>query len=48
MSQLVKRKGDVNLMTTQIEVVGNKKYDDVNGNNVNRGDVNRRITVIGI
>ena len=25
---------------------GNKKFDDVNRNNVNRGDVNRRITVL--
>ena len=45
MSQLVPKKGDVNRMTTQIEVRGNIKFDDVNRNNVNRGDVNRRITV---
>ena len=37
---------DVNRMTTQIEVRGNKKFDDVNRNNGNRGDVNRRITVL--
>ena len=32
-------------MTMQIEVRGNKKFDDVNRNNVNRGDINRSITV---
>ena len=41
------KKGYVNRMTTQIEVRANKKFDDVNQNNVNRGDVNRRITVHG-
>ena len=35
--------GDVNWMTTQIEVRGNKKFGDINRKNVNRGDVNRRI-----
>ena len=46
-SQLIlKRKGDVNRMTTLIEAGGNKKFDNVNRNNVNRGDVNRRITVM--
>ena len=29
-----------------IEVRGNKKFDDVDRNNVNRGDVNLRITVL--
>ena len=33
-------------MTRQIEVGVNKKFDDVNRNNVNRGDVNQRITVL--
>ena len=33
-------------MTTQIEVKGNKHFDEVNRNNVNRSDVNRRTTVI--
>ena len=32
-------------MTMQIEVRGNKKFDDVNQNNINQGDVNRWITV---
>ena len=31
-------------MTTQIEVKGNKQFDDVNRNNVNQGDLNRRKT----
>ena len=44
-SQLVPKKDDVNRMTTQIEVRGNKKFDDVNENNVIRGDINRGITV---
>ena len=45
--QLVpKKKGDVNRMTMQIEVRGNKKVDDVNRNNVNRFDVNLSITVL--
>ena len=43
--QLVPKKGDVNRMTTQLEVRGNKRFDDVSRNNVNRGYVNRRITV---
>ena len=30
----------------QIEFKGNKKFDDVNRNNVNRGDIDRRITVV--
>ena len=30
-------------MTTQIEVRGNEQFDDVNRNNANRGDVNRKI-----
>ena len=29
-------------MTTEIELRGNKKFGDVNRNNVNRGDINRR------
>ena len=33
-------------MTTQIDVGGNKNFDDVYRNNVNRGDVNQRIAVI--
>ena len=34
-------------MTSQIEVRGKKKiFDDLNRNNVNRGDVNPRITVV--
>ena len=41
-SQLVPEKGDVNRMTAQIEIRGNKKFDDVNQNNVNRGNVNLR------
>ena len=44
-SQLVPKKGDVNRMTTQIEVRGNNKFDYVNRNNANRGDVNRKITI---
>ena len=32
-------------MSTQIEVRRNKKIYVVNSNNVNRGDVNRRVTV---
>ena len=33
-------------MTLQIEIIrGNKKFDDINQSNVNRGYVNRRITV---
>ena len=44
-SLLVPKEFNVNRMTTQIEVRWNKKFDDVNRNNVNRGDVNRRITV---
>ena len=35
----------VNRMTMQIEIRGSKKFDNVNRNNFNRGDVNRRITV---
>ena len=31
-------------MTSQIKVRGNKKFDDVNRNNFNRDNVNRRIT----
>ena len=31
-------------MTTQVEVKGNKQFDDVNRNNVNQADVNRRKT----
>ena len=34
--QLVPKKGDVDLITTQIEVRGNKNFDDVDRNNVNR------------
>ena len=40
-----KKKGNVNRITTKIQVKGNQKLDDVNRNNFNRGDVNRRITV---
>ena len=40
------KKGDLNRMTTQIEVTGNKKFFDINRNNVNRGNVNRGITVL--
>ena len=36
------QKGDVNRLTTQIEIRGNKKFVDVNRNNVNRCDVNLR------
>ena len=44
--QLVpKKKGDVNRITTKIQVTGNKKLDDVNRNNFKRGEVNRRVTV---
>ena len=39
------KKGNINRMTTQIEVRGNKIFDAVNRNNVNRGDENRGITV---
>ena len=35
-------------MTTQIEFRGNKKFDGIQRNSVNRGDVNRRITVVFI
>ena len=38
-----KKNGNVNGMTTQIEVKGNKKFYDINRNNINRGDVDRRI-----
>ena len=41
-----KKKKDVCRMTLQIEIIrGNKKFDDINQSNVNRGYVNRRITV---
>ena len=43
--QLVPKKGNVNRITTKIQVTGNKKLDDVNRNNFNRGDVNGRTTV---
>ena len=43
--QLVLKKGNVDRKMRQIEVGGNKQFDDVNRNNVNQGDVNRRITV---
>ena len=33
-------------MTTQIEVRENTKFEDLNRNNVNRGAVNRRTTVL--
>ena len=33
-------------MTTQIEVRGLKTFDDVKRNNVNRGNVTRRTTVV--
>ena len=46
MSQLVPKKGNVNRMTTQIEVRGNKQFDDINRYNINPGDINRRITVL--
>ena len=41
-SQLVPAKGDVNRMTTQIEVRGNAKFGDINCNNIKRDSVNRR------
>ena len=44
MSQLVSNKGNVNRITMQIEVRGNKKVD-VNRNNVNRGGAIRGITI---
>ena len=34
--QLVPKKGEVNRMTVQIEVKLNKKFDNVNRNNLNR------------
>ena len=34
------KEGDINRMTAQIVVRRNKKFDDVNRNNVNRCDVN--------
>ena len=34
-----------NRMTTQIEVRRDRKFHDVNENNVNQGDINRKITV---
>ena len=40
-----KKKSQVWQMTMQIEVRGNKKFDNANRNNVNQGNVNRRITV---
>ena len=40
-----KKKGEVNRMTTHIEVKGKKIFDDVNQNNVNRGDVNLKTTM---
>ena len=43
--QLVSKKGNINRMTTQIEIRGNKKFYDVNRSNYNRGKVNRRIIV---
>ena len=45
MSLLIPKEGDVNRLTTQIEVRENKKFEDVNQNNVNLGYVNRKITV---
>ena len=36
-SKKKKKKGDVNRMSTQIEIITNKKFDDVIRNNVNRG-----------
>ena len=44
-SQLVPKKSEINRMVTQIEVRENKQFYDVNRNNVNRGYVNRRITI---
>ena len=44
--QLVPEKGGVDLMTIPIEVRGDKKFYHLNRNNVNRGDVNSRITVL--
>ena len=35
----------INRIRTQIQVRGNKKFDDVNRNNVNRGDLYRSIAV---
>ena len=34
----INNKDNVNRMTTQIEVEGNKIFDDINRNNVNRGN----------
>ena len=45
---MVPKKVYVNRMMTQIEVRGNQKFDVVNQNNVNRGDVNRKITVVRV
>ena len=42
--QLVPKKGKVNRMA-QIEVKGNKIFDDINRKHFNWGDVNRGITV---
>ena len=35
-------------MATQIEIRGHKQFDNINRNKVNRGIINRRITVISI
>ena len=44
-SQLILKKGDINRKTTQIEVIGNKKLDEQNRNNVNQDDVIQGIAV---
>ena len=46
--KLIKKRGNVNRMTMQIEVGETKIFDDLNRNNLNRGDVNRRTTVHGL
>ena len=40
------KKAEVNRVTMQIEVRANKKFGDLNRNNVNRGYVNQGITVL--
>ena len=40
------KKSNVYQIKMQIKVRRNEKFDDVNRNNVNRGYVNRRITVL--
>ena len=40
------KQGELKRMTTPIEVWGNKKFNDVNRHNFNRGDVNRRYSLM--